>query len=315
MDDAMHSETDVQHEASAASPPRAAHLRGKALEALELDPEDRVAFARSDRWIGYPKATEALRFMDDLLARPRTGSMPCMLLLGRSGNGKSTILKRFTGAHPPVVRTTGEVTGSVLGMELSPGASETVFWTDLLHACGVAHRDTDSVLRKRTQAFSVINSLGARALVIDEFHNILFGAPGAQRQLLGVLKGLTNLLSVPLIVTGTEDAIRLIDTDRQLLRRFRHFALPVWRPNDDFRRLLRSFEVVLPLAEPSGLADDEIAATLAHMGDGTIGSLAEILKEATVLAIRTGRERIDLGILSKVAPNTAEERKKQASHL
>jgi hypothetical protein len=292
---------------------RAPHLRGKAIEALDLPTEERILFARSDRWLGYPRAREALAFMEDLLARPRTTNMPSMLLVGRAGNGKTTILRRFAEAHPPIVRTSGEVTGSVISMELSAGAKETVFWTDLLHACGVAHRETDHVLRKRSQAFSVLGTLNARALQIDEFHNILFGAVGEQRHLLGVIKGVTNLLSVPLIATGTEDATRLLGVDAQLLRRFRQFALPVWKMNDDLRRLLSSFEAVLPLAEPSGLAGDDLSMELMSMGDGTIGSLAEILKEATVHAIRSGRERIDLQVLSKVAPTTKAERQKQAS--
>ncbi len=294
---------------------RAPHLRGKAVEALDLPMEERIQFARSDRWLGYPRAREALAFMEDLLARPRTTNMPCMLLLGGAGNGKSTILKRFAEAHPPVVRTTGEVTGSVISMELSAGASETTFWTDLLHACGVAHKETDHILRKRSQAFSVVTTLNARALQIDEFHNILSGTVSGQRHLLGVIKGITNLLNVPLIASGTEDAARLLGVDGQLLRRFRHFALPVWRPNDDLRRLLSSFEAVLPLAEPSGLAGDELMLELLSMGDGTIGTLAEILKEATVAAIRSGRERIDLRTLSKIAPNTKAERTRQAGML
>ena len=51
------------------------------------------------------------------------------------------------------------------------------------------------------------------------------------------------------------------------------------------------------------------------MGDGTIGTLAEILKEAAVLAIRSGRERIDLDVLSRVTPNTKAERTRQAGML
>ncbi len=291
------------------------HLRGKAIEALDLPMEERIAFARSDRWLGYPRAKEALEAMEDLLARPRTTNMPCMLLLGRSGNGKSTVLKRFAKAHPPTARTTGEVTGPVISMEQSAGASETVFWTDLLHACGIAHRETDHFLRKRSQAFSVLKSLEARAIQIDEFHNILFGSASEQRHLLGVIKGVTNLLSVPLIATGTEDAVRLLGVDPQLLRRFRQFALPVWRLNDGLQKLLSSFEAILPLAEPSGLASDEIVGRLMGMGDGTIGTLAEILKEAAVLAIRSGRERIDLDVLSRVTPNTKAERMRQAGML
>lgn len=276
------------------------HLEPQVAAALSLPAEERVAYAQQDRWIGYSRAQDALRTLSDLLNHPRTLRMPNILLVGQSGNGKSTIIDKFRELHPVTIQEGGEALAPMVVMGMPSEPSETRFWTELLLALKIAHRDSDPVQRKKNQAHSILTYVRCQMLVIDEIHNLLYGHARLQRHFLGVLKNLSNDLKLPIVAVGTRDAIRALHTDTQLSSRFEPFGLPRWQLNGEFLRLLASFERLLPLSEPSELASRDLAIKLHNMSSGTIGGLARVLKRATVDAIRDRRERIELKRLDEI---------------
>lgn len=273
------------------------HLDDRIAEAMLLPTPERIEVAQRDRWVGYGRAQEALQALDDLLSHPRTLRMPNMLLVGESGNGKSTVISKFQERHPVLEKPGGDPVAPVIVMDMPSEPSETRFWTSLLLALKIAHRDSDPVQRKENQAVSVLTYVQARMLVIDEVHNVLFGSARQQRHFLAVLKNLSNRLKLPIVAVGTRDAILALHTDTQLSSRFEPLGLPRWKLNQEFLRLLASFERLLPLADPSNLASREIAIKLHGMGGGTIGGVSKVLKKAATSAIRSGRECIDLEVL------------------
>ena len=248
-------------------------------------------------YVPYTRAQEALKVLADLLQHPRTPRMPNLLLVGESGNGKTTLLDRFRDLNPVMARPGGEALAPVIVMQMPSEPSETRFWTELLLALHIAHRDTDPVQRKKNQAHSVLAYVGCRMLVIDEFHNVLHGHARQQRQFLAVLKNLSNDLRLPIVAAGTRDAVRTLHTDPQLSSRFEAFGLPRWKLDREFLRLLASFERFLPLEAPSELAGREMAIRLHAMSEGTIDRLALTLTRAAAQAIRDRKSRIDRKIL------------------
>lgn len=274
-----------------------AHLDAKVAEVLTWSTDDRVEFAQRDQWIGYTRAHQVLNALDDLLAYPRTLRMPNALLVGESGNGKSTIIEQFRSVHPVIVQESGDPIASVIVMNMPSEPNESRFWTELLLSLKIAHRDSDPVQRKENQAVSVLTYVKARMLIVDEIHNLLYGNARQQRHFLAVLKNLSNKLQLPIVGVGTRDAILALHSDPQLSSRFEPMGLPRWQLDAEFLRLLASFEVLLPLAKPSNLATREIAIKLHSMCGGTIGGLSRILKRATVVAIRSGAEQIDVKLL------------------
>lgn len=291
------------------------HLEADVMRAVTLPLDERIEYALQDRWIGYSRAHQALQTLADLLAHPRNLRMPNLLLVGESGNGKSTIAAKFKEQHPVTVQPGGEALAPVLSMEMPSEPNETRFWTELLLALNIAHRDTDHVQRKKDQAVSVLSYVGCRMLVIDEIHNVLYGHARQQRHFLGVLKNLSNDLKLPIVAVGTRDAIRALHTDTQLSSRFEAFGLPRWKLDREFLRLLASFERLLPLSAPSDLASRDLAIKLHGMCGGTIGGLNRVLRRATVHAIRDGRERIDAKVLDQIEWVKLTDYGKQAANL
>ncbi len=139
-----------------------------------------------------------------------------------------------------------------------------------------------------------------KVLVIDEIHHLLAGSTEKQRGFLNVIKYLGNELQIPIVGVGTEAAKRSIATDPQLSNRFKRVELPLWKNDDDFLRLLVSFERLLPLKKPSDLITPQIANKLFLLSEGYLGEVSQILVEAAVLAIEKGTEKIDLTILNEL---------------
>jgi hypothetical protein len=100
---------------------------------------------------------------------------------------------------------------------------------------------------------------------------------------------------------GTREAVRVLHTDPQHASRFDVASLPLWELNQDFQKLLVSFEKVLPLKEPSRLHQPELAAALHAISGGNLGDLHRLLVECATEAITTGAERIDKKIIESKA--------------
>lgn len=277
-----------------------AHLSPEAQRALGLPLPEREAFTQAEHWIGYTQARRALDMLDDLMNHPPTSRMPNLLLVGHSGNGKSTVVKRFREQNAIMAGPEGEAVIPVAVMEMPTQPDESRFWTELLLALAIAHRDTDPVQRKKNQALSILRYVNCRMLVIDEVHNVLSGHLRQQRHFLTVLKNLSNELKLPIAAVGTREAIRTLHTDTQLSSRFEVLGLPRWQLDQEFRRLLASVERHLPLPEPSNLAEREMAIKLHGMCGQTIGGLTRLLKRAALHAMRQGKGRIDLRTLEEI---------------
>jgi hypothetical protein len=62
--------------------------------------------------------------------------------------------------------------------------------------------------------------------------------------------------------------------------------------NEDYLRLLASFELTLRLEQPSNLIEPVLATKILTISGGTIGEISTLLTRAAVRAIDDGSERI-----------------------
>ncbi|CTP86043.1 MULTISPECIES: TniB family NTP-binding protein [Xanthomonas] len=275
---------------------RYSHLTPAVAQALELPKSERITFCQTDRWIGYTRATQILDQLDQLLTYPRSLRMPNLLVVGRSGNGKSSIIEHFTNRHPVQMTESGSPIAPILRIEMPETPDETEFWSTLLWVLAISHREKDPASIKKRQAKSVLQYANVRLLVIDEFNN-LTNAGKAAGDLLAAIKGLSNELKISIVAAGTQAAINALSTDPQMKSRFEPTALDRWKLNSEYLRFLASYEQLLPLAEPSQLASRELAPKLYGMAGDTIGGTVKLLKAASAHAINTGVERITAPVL------------------
>ena len=119
--------------------PDLSHLHPSVRQVALLPTDQRLALIRADRWIGYPKATEAVARLEELLTWPTRQRMPNMLLIGPTNNGKSMIIEKFRRVHPPEHEPNREYI-PVLCIQMPPSPSPPRFYAAILNV--LVHRSS-----------------------------------------------------------------------------------------------------------------------------------------------------------------------------
>lgn len=270
------------------------HLHPDFRHVVGLSVEERIDFLDRPRWIGYPLANSIISRMRELMQKPQRPRMPNLLLVGEPNNGKTTIVRRFAELHGNGwVNEETEPVKPVIVAEAPPSADEKGLYASILERFWAPYRATDSALKLRYQVMHQMRACGVRLLIIDELHSLLAGSTVKQRETMNALKWLCNELMIPVVGVGTREAVRVLHMDPQHASRFDTLTLPQWSLNQDFQRLLASFEKILPLREPSGLHKPALARPLHVISDGNLGDLYRLLTECAREAISAGKEFID----------------------
>lgn len=290
----------------------AAHLLPKAAEHLIRPDRERIAYIRSPRWIGYPRAQHLLERLENLLTHPKSHRMPNLLVVGDTNNGKTMLVQRFCGKHKPNDNPEGEAARvPVLYVQAPPVPDEGRFYNAILERLFAPYKPVDRADRKQFQAIKLLRAVGLKMLVIDEIHHVLAGSMAKQKAFLNVIKYLGNELEVPIVGVGTRDAFRAIQTDLQLSNRFDHAPLLRWPNDDEFLRLLATFERAIPLRHASELTDGALADKIYSMSEGYLGEISRLLVEAAVAAVENAHERIDKRLLDGIGWVAPSERRRE----
>ena len=264
--------------------------------------QDRIRQVRAANWVSYSRASRALDRLDELIEQPSCARMPCLLLYGESGMGKTMIIEKFERMHPPQFdRSTGTESRPVVILQMPPGPDERRFFVRILHTLGAPfspHWRVDALERAALSALTLVRT---QILVIDEVHQLLAGSAREQRLSLNLIKSIANDLRISIVAVGTGDARHAIETDPQIRRRFDPFSLPRWTETEDFRDFVCAFGKLYPLRKASELGERGLVQRLLSASEGITGPVTRLLSLAAVAAIRSSTERIDEAGIEKAA--------------
>ena len=139
-----------------------------------LPASERIQWVRQDRWIHYSRAEQVLNRLSDLLTYPARDRMPCLLLFGSTGMGKTRIVQKFLREHRSSFDdVTGRTRLPVVAVQMPPAPSERDFYEELLVSMGCVLPIHQSVTTLRQRTRVTARQLEVRMLVIDETHSIL----------------------------------------------------------------------------------------------------------------------------------------------
>lgn len=287
------------------------HLMPWAKEIALLPDCERIHRVRTDRWVGYTQATEAVAKLEMLLSHPKRQRMPNLLLIGPTNNGKSMIIEKFRRTH---LSENGnhyqpeEMPIVVVQMPSDPKIPR--FYSMLLHAMNVRLISRSRISDLEIKVLQSLDRLKVRLLIIDEVHNLLAGTSAAQREFLNLIRFLGNQLKIPIVCAGTKDAYYAVRSDDQLENRFEPFTLPLWQDDEELASLLASITSTFPLRKPSTLTSPDLMRFLLDKSEGTIGEIMTLLTKAALLGIESGEEMINKKILAQVDYQSPTERRR-----
>ena len=242
--------------------------------------------------------------LTDLLNRPRKLRPECLLIVGDSNMGKTTIIHEFTKQH--YTKTVNDIDMELLSVKkpvltiLAPAkANVKELYINILNHFFVPFRPTDPEAKLRNQAVHLMRKYETKMLIIDEIHNCLTGSTKLLSEVMNTLKNLSNDLSLNIVGVGTREAVTILHTDAQYASRFDVAMLPKWELNQDFLRLLLSYVRLLPLKKRSNLASQRLATLIFEISGGNFGDLNRLLIECAKEAILQGNEEITEEIVHK----------------
>lgn len=256
-----------------------------------LPNNERIAFIDTPRWIGYSRANEVIEVIQGLMNKVKQHRMPNLLLIGDSNNGKTTIIQDFAERFGESYSDEHLVVPVCL-IQAPPSANEKDLYISLINYFALPYRSSDSAGVLRAQAVHTLRETHVKILIIDEVHSMLTGTARQQRLIMNAIKYLCNALQLPIVLCGTKDAVRILHTDPQHASRFDVAELPLWQNDKEFRRLVGSFERILPLKKPSNLTEISVLNLIYSISGGNIGNIKRLINECAIEAIESGEERI-----------------------
>ncbi|MGO9932759.1 MAG: TniB family NTP-binding protein [Steroidobacteraceae bacterium] len=278
------------------------HLTTATRELAFHDAKARVLMVQTARWVAYPRAGIAVEELERRFHYPTCARMPCMLLYGDSGMGKSMILEKMERQHPSCYDERKGITKRpVLIVQMPSSPDERRFYTRILEVLGAPYSVRDQIGALEGRVIHLLKQLGTQLLFIDEVHHLLAGSHREQRRALNLLKFLTNELKIVIVAVGTSDAFHALQTDVQVASRFEPLLIPRWTETDAFRAFVVAYGKLLPLRKSSPFGDPEMIRALIKQSAGITGRVTWLLGRAAEIAIQDGSEIIDSTAIERVS--------------
>ena len=275
-------------------------LTKKAKEYLNKSDDERIKLCKSDVWIGYRAAVTLLETLEEKFSDPPQMRHEGLLIYGDSNNGKTAILRKFYDLHNKTIERENEHGDIVyeipiIYLQAPNSPNESKLYSYILDELCIPHKGTEKVLEKERLVEHYLDKLNTKMILIDEIHSALTGNLTKQRAFVSDLKQLSNKLSLTIVLAGTREAHAALSIGSETDSRFPSIELPRWSNDKKFRSFVATYETCLPLKEASNLATNtEIINALYHQSEGLIGRTVNLLKKASVKAIKSGREKIIL---------------------
>ncbi|WP_066650423.1 TniB family NTP-binding protein [Sphingomonas sp. CCH10-B3] len=257
-------------------------------------------------WIGFDEARQAVETIVDI-ARDGPEERPtCIILVGRSGMGKTSILREaqrrisheFSGdraklaadaRHIPMLRVVIPSNPTSIKINLA------LLWKQGWPITNAIHRTAD---------FKVVDLLreqGTRMVAIDNIHATLTASGRARNDTLNAMRFLMSEGTTPMVLAGLDRAADVFSEDEELAQRSIIVRLNPWEPGASSQRIIRELATGMRLAEPERFAEPRYAEFLYRHSGGITGEFKRLLHFGSKVAANEGRARVEFRDLERAA--------------
>lgn len=247
-------------------------------------PKSVLAAIERDRWIGYPAGDAGLLRLNELYAMRARVRMPCLLIYGVSGAGKSMLLEKFKRDHAPK-RANRDGQRSIIATQMPPIPVVRSLYGEIVRTLGGNIRPTARFYELEHAALSLLTHANPRMLIVDEFQHLLSCSAREQRAALNMVKFLSNERRMTIIAAGTHEALHVMRFDPQIASRFEQMELPIWTESDELRRFIAGYLAMLPVRRNPTAIDQRFIEYLLALTDGVTGRIIDLLRRAATDAL------------------------------
>ncbi len=161
------------------------HLTAPTRELAFQDAKARIRLVQTARWVGYPRAGVAVEELERRFNYPTCARMPCMLLYGDSGMGKSMILEKMERQHPNSYdQRRGITKRPVVIVQMPSSPDQRRFYTRILQVLGAPYSTHEELGVVEARVIDLLQKVGTQLLCIEEVHHLLAGSHREQRKAL-----------------------------------------------------------------------------------------------------------------------------------
>jgi Cdc6-like AAA superfamily ATPase len=219
--------------------------------------------------------------------------MPCLLIYGVSGAGKSMLLEKFKRDHAPK-RANRNGQRPIIATQMPPVPVVRSLYGEIVRTLGGNVRPTARFYELEHAAITLLTHANPRILIIDEIQHLLSCSAREQRAALNMVKFLSNDRRISVVAAGTHEALHVMRFDPQIASRFEQMELPVWTESDELRRFVAGYLAMLPIRKNSAAIDQRFIEYVLALTDGVTGRIIDLLRRAAVDAL--GHKSKSVGI-------------------
>ncbi len=286
---------------------------------LGLPAEERILARWEDIFINLDILEPVFKALKHMASQPDKERQNNLLISGESSVGKSKTLQHYVND----VMREAQATKPLLASEYAnipafrirvPVTDQASFYVRILEALGRKDRRERPLHRLSHDAVEMMRRCGVRLPIFDEFHSSDPEEVGI-RTFGATLKDVGATIQRPMVLAGTEKAVKIIDKDPELSTRFTHIEMNRFASaNGDFQDMLYNFETRIPLRKASNLADAPLCTVIFNLTRGLIGDVSILLSSAAVKAVETGEEQITQETLQSLDFAKSQQRRLRRWH-
>ena len=256
-------------------------------------------------WIDFDEARAHVNTLTGLAGEDPDGRPTCVVLVGQSGMGKTSILKE-------------------VGRRIELAYPEPADWGDaryipMLRAVVPSHPTSLRInlallwkqgwpLTRRTQQIAdlkvaeLLGEQATRLVAVDNVHAVLTASGRARRDALDSFRFLMRGGNVHMVVAGLDIAADIFSDDAELAYRSIILRLTPWAPGEPSQQLIRVLARGIGLSEPDRFAEPEMAEFIWRTSHGVTGNFKRLLHwSQRVARDMNGREYVEFSDVYEAA--------------